>query len=54
MLKDSDVPPVIGAGGSHWDNVDQDGTFYFPFVSQILLLEIIVIYFSSIIYLKFV
>lgn len=32
VLKDMDVPPVIGAGGTHWDHVDHDGTVYFPFV----------------------
>lgn len=35
VLKDNDVPPVIGAGINNWDQIDYDGTYYFHFVSSI-------------------
>ncbi|XP_037046683.1 uncharacterized protein LOC119081691 [Bradysia coprophila] len=31
VLKDADVPPVIGAGINNWDQIDYDGTYYFHF-----------------------
>lgn len=35
VLKDCDVPPVIGAraGNSEWSRVEYDGTFFFHVVS---------------------
>lgn len=34
VLKDADVPPVIGAGINNWNQIDYDGTYYFHFVIQ--------------------
>ncbi|KAJ6643144.1 hypothetical protein Bhyg_08100 [Pseudolycoriella hygida] len=31
VLKDADVPPVIGAGINNWDQIDYDGTYFFHF-----------------------
>lgn len=34
VLKDSDVPPSIGAGReSSWDEIEYDGTYFFPHVN---------------------
>lgn len=34
VLKDSDVPPIIGTGYGLWSTIDCDGAFFFPFVSK--------------------
>lgn len=34
VLKDSDVPPAVGAGNTQWDHIEYDGTYYFHFVSR--------------------
>lgn len=30
VLKDSNVPPILGATESHWDRIEYDRTYYFP------------------------
>lgn len=29
VLKDADVPPMLGAMDSDWDRIDYDGSYYF-------------------------
>lgn len=34
VLKDADVPPIIGTGSGLWSTIEYDGTFFHPFVSK--------------------
>lgn len=36
VLKDADVPPIIGTGTGLWSSIEYDGTYFYPFVSKLL------------------